>query len=150
MFRDLFAAAHLAAGVEQADQPGLRHGVDEARAADPFGRDVAPDHLQLDTVAQGHAFDRAVGRAHAAADLAAFERWAGRRRGAEDALDRAKDDLAVGPDVHEDAELVLARQAGGHDARDDVRADVGADDGKRLDVATGMNIEADLPGGKVE
>src|SRR5207237_8113972 len=103
-----FRAAHLAAGVEQADEPELCHGVDQARAANPFGWDVAADHLELDMVGQGDAFDGTVGRAHAATDLAAFERGAGWRRGAENALDRAEHDLAVGPDVDEDAELVLA------------------------------------------
>src|SRR2546427_10487661 len=113
MLGSFFPAAHLAAGVEQADEPELCHGVDEARAANPFGRDVTADHLELDMVAQGHAFDGAVGRAHAATDLAAFERGAGGRRGAEDALDRAEHDLAVGPDVHEDAKLVPAGEPGG-------------------------------------
>src|SRR6266550_2159651 len=138
MLGSFFPAAHLAAGVEQADEPELCHGVDQARAADPFGWDVAADDLELDMVAQGDALDGTVGRAHAASDLAAFERGAGRRRGAEDALERAEHDLAVGPDIDEDAELVLAGETGGHDARDDVRADVGPDHRQRLDVATGV------------
>ena len=97
-------------------------------------------------VAQGHAFDGAVGGAHAAADLAAFEGRARRGGGAEDALDRAEHDLPVGADVDEDAQLILAGEARGHDAGDDVRADVGSDHRQGLDEAAGVDVEADLAG----
>src|SRR5207244_10203200 len=88
MLGDLFPAAHLAAGVEQTDEPKLCDGVDEARAANPFWWDVAADHLELDTVAPGDAFDGGVGRTHAASELAALSPRAGWRRGATDPLDR--------------------------------------------------------------
>ena len=60
-----------------ADELGDR--VDEARAAEADRLDVA-DHLQLDlAVLDPHALDRAVGGAHAAADLGRLERRPGGR-----------------------------------------------------------------------
>ena len=103
MLGNFLPAAHLAASIEQAHQAELRDRVDQPRTADPFRRDVAADHLELDMIAQGHALDRAVGRAHAAANLAAFERRPGGGGGAEHPLDRAEHDLAVGADVDKDA-----------------------------------------------
>src|SRR4029077_13472069 len=113
-------------------------------------RDVTPDHLQLDVVAQRHALDGAVGGPHAAADLAAFEGRAGGRRRAEIALHRAEHDLTVGTDVDEDPQLVLPGEAGSADAGDDVRADVGPDHRQGLDVPARMDVETHLAGGKVE
>ena len=66
----------------------------------PMGVDVADD-AELDVVAELDDLDRAVGRAHAAADRAALERRAGRGRGGQDPVAVAEHDLAVGADVDE-------------------------------------------------
>ena len=73
-----------------------------------------------------HALDRALGRAHAAADLGGLERRAGGRRRGQHALARAERDLAVRPDVDEQPQPRVAREAGGEHAGHDVGADVGA------------------------
>ena len=57
-----------------------------------------------------HALDRAVGGAHAAADLRGLERRAGRRRRGHHALARAERDLAVGADVDEQPHPLVARR----------------------------------------
>src|SRR5438046_9831456 len=105
----------------------LRHRVDQARAADAHGTHIAPDHLQLDGVAELHAFNRPFGGAHTAADLAALERGSGGRGSGERALRAAEDDLPVRADVYEHPELVFADDAGRQHAGDDVRTDVSAE-----------------------
>src|SRR5207253_6800331 len=65
--------------VEDARAHELRDRVDETGAAKAHGGDVA-DHRQLDVAVDDlHALDRAVGRAHAAADLRRLERGPGGR-----------------------------------------------------------------------
>ncbi len=86
-----------------------------------------------------HALDRAVGGAHAAADLRRLERRAGRGRGGErPARSQPERDLAVGPDVDEQPHAPVAREAGREHAGDDVAAHVGAergeDEGRRARV----------------
>ena len=85
-----------------------------------------------------HALDRALGGAHAAADLGRLEGRAGGRRGGQHALVGAERDLAVGADVDEQPHALVAREAGGQHAGHDVAADVGAerreDDGRRARV----------------
>ena len=119
---------HVAAGV--VEQPGahqLGHAVDEPRAAQPDRLDVA-DHLERQlAVLDLHALDRALGGAHAAADLGGLERRAGGRRGGDHALVLAEGDLAVRAHVDEQPQPLVARHAGGQQPRDDVAADVGAE-----------------------
>ena len=67
-----------------------------------------------------------VGGAHAAADLRGLERRPGRRGGGHDAVLVAERDLRVRADVDEQPQALVAREAGGEHARDDVAADVGA------------------------
>src|SRR6266481_272805 len=130
---------HTARVVEQADVQQLRDRVDQPGAAKPLRGHVAADHLQLDRVAQSHALDGAVGGAHAAFDLAAFERRSGWRRGGKRALAAPDHDLAIGTHVDEHANFVLARDAGREHTGYDVGSDVRAQRGQRLDVALGMN-----------
>src|SRR3989442_9968728 len=112
MLRDLLSAPHLASNVEQTRQPKLRHSIDQAGTAEATWHDVATDHLELDVIGQGHAFDGALGGAHPAADLAALERRSGGRRGAEHALDPPEHNLPVPAYVHKDPHLILAGDAG--------------------------------------
>ena len=112
--------------VEDARADELRHRVHEPGAAEPLRLDVA-DHGQVDlAVGDLHAFDGAVGGAHAAADLRRLERGPGRRRRAHHTLVRPERDLAVGADVDEEPEPAVARQAGGEEAGHDVAAHVRA------------------------
>ena len=146
MLRDVLLSAKTARVIEEAGQQQLRDDVHEARAADSHRLDVASDHLQLDPVAQGHAFDRSLGGPHAALDLTSLERRAGRSRGGERPLGAADNDLPIGADIHEDAHLGVARHAGGQNAGDDVRADVGAQCRQGLHVAVWMDVEAEHGG----
>ena len=130
--------------LEKAREQQLGHGVDKAGTADALGRHIAADDLKLDAVAELDALDRAHRRAHAAFDLAAFEGGTGGRCGGKRALGAAEDDLAVRPDVDEDADPVFARDARRQHAGHDVGADVRAERGQRLDVAVGMDLQADL------
>src|SRR2546430_12481290 len=61
-----------------------------------------------------HALDRALGGAHAAADLRCLERRAGRRGGGEHAVARAEHDLAVRADVDEEADRKSTRLNSSH------------------------------------
>ena len=93
----------------------------------PTGVDVA-DHRQLDLAVDDlHALDRAVGGAHAAADLRRLERRPGGRRGRERLRGRAEHDLRVRADVDEEPDAPVERDARREDAGDDVRADVRAE-----------------------
>ena len=121
------ASAEAAGAIEQAALGELRHGVDQAGAADADGLDVA-DHAQVERAAVDlDDLDGAVGGAHAAADLRRLERRAGRRRRREDALLAAERDLAVRADVDEQAQPLVAVHAGREQAGHDVAADVGAE-----------------------
>ena len=124
----LRGAEHEAAGVvEDAGADELGHGVDEPGAAEPERLDVA-DHGQLHlAVDDPHAFDRAFGCAHPAADLRRLERRAGRRGARERALRRAEHDLRVGADVDEEPRPLVEREPGREHAGDDVRPDVRAE-----------------------
>ena len=108
--------------------------------------DVAVRRVELDHL------DRAVGGPHAAADRAALEGRAGRRRGREDAVAVAEHDLAVGADVDEQPDPLVAVHAGGEHAGDDVAADVGAegreDDGRAPAGAASSPISAASTGGR--
>ena len=145
MIGSLLEGAHPARVVEEADVEQLGDGVDKTGAADALRRDVAADDLELDRRAEVDAFDRTVGRPHAAADLAPLEGGTGRGRRRQRALGVADHDLAIGSDVDEEAQLVLPCDAGREYAGDDVGADVGAQRGERLDVAMRVDVEADLP-----
>ena len=113
--------------VEDPRADKLRDSIDEPGAAEADRVDVA-DHRQLDLAVDDlHALDRAVGGAHAAADLRRFERRAGRRRGRQSARGRAEHDLRVRPDVDEEPHALVERQAGREDAGHDVGPDVGAE-----------------------
>ena len=90
--------------------------------------------------------DRAVGGAHAAADRAALERRPGRRRGRQDPLAVAEHDLAVGADVDEQPDPLVAVHAGGEHAGDDVAADVGAEGREQRHPRARVEREADLAG----
>ena len=93
----------------------------------PTRRDVA-DHGQLDVaVLDLDAFDRALGGAHAAADLRRLERRARGRGGGERARRRAEHHLRVRADVDEEPDAPVEREAGREDAGDDVGADVRAE-----------------------
>ncbi len=106
--------------------------VDEPRAAHPHGLDV-PDHLELERVAVDlDSLDRPVSGAHPALDLGRLERRSGGSRRRQHSLDRAERDLAVGPDVDEQPQSPVARQARGEHPGDDVAADVGSKRGEHV------------------
>ena len=150
MLGHFLSALELAAGIQQPGDQQLGHDIDQARAAQSTRRHVATDHLELDAIGQRDALDCAVGRPHPALDLAALERRTGRRRGAKDALGGTKHDLAIGADIDEDSDLLLSCEPGRDDAGDDVRPDVGADDGQGLDESRRMNLQPDFTGAQVE
>ena len=104
---------------------------------------------RLDVVARVELdhLDRAVGRAHAAADRAALERRPGRRRGGQDAVAVAEHDLAVGADVDEQPGPLVAVHAGGEHAGDDVAADVRAEGREAATArARGCSVEPEVGG----
>ena len=112
----------------------------------PARLDVA-DHAELDVVvADLDDLDRAVGGPHAAADRAALERRAGRRRGREDPVAVAEHDLAVGADVDEQPGALVAVHAGGEHAGDDVAADVRAERGEERGPGPRVQREAEVGG----
>ena len=124
----------------------LGHAVDQPRAAQPDGLGVADD-LQLDVVVgDADALDRALGGAHAAADLRGLEGGAGGRRGGEHALLAAQRDLAVGADVDEEPDAAVAREAGGQHAGHDVAADVGAQRGEDEGRRARVHADAEVAG----
>ena len=67
--------------------------------------------------ADGNALDRALGGAHAAADLGGLEGRPGRRGRGHHPLARAQRDLGVGADVDEQPHAAVAGEAGGQHAR---------------------------------
>ena len=97
-------------------------------------------------VAQLHALDRAVGRAHAAADLRRLEGRAGGRRGGDHAVLVAQRDLRVRADVDEQPQALVARQPRGEDPRDDVAADVGAERREREGGRARVHGDAEVGG----
>ena len=97
-------------------------------------------------VGDAHGLDRAVGGAHAAADLRGLEGRPGGRGGREQALDVAERDLAVRADVDEQPQPLVARHAGGQQARDDVAADVRAE--RREDVRVRARVHGDAEVGR--
>jgi len=137
-------AAHLAPGVEQADEPRCAT-VSTSPSTDSFGAS-APDHLSS-CDHQGHALDRAAVSTHTQ------RIWLPRRRGRQGQRCRA----------HLDQPSTLSRwcrrrqtpaasprgRGGGHHAGDDVGTNVGSDHG-HVNVNTRVDVEADLTGGKIE
>ena len=112
----------------------------------PSGRGVA-DHAEHDLVVlDAHGLDRAVGGAHAAADLRRLEGRPGGRGRGEQPLGVAERDLAVRADVDEQPQPLVARHARGQQARDDVAADVGAE--RREDVRVRARVHGDAEVGR--
>ena len=113
----------------------------------PTGVHVS-DHRQLDLAVDDlHAFDRAVGGTHAAADLRRLERRAGRRRRRQRTGRRAEHDLGVRADVDEEAQALVERQPGGEDAGHDVGPDVGAEGREEHGRGALVHAHAEVGGG---
>ena len=130
--------------VEHPGADELRDRVDEPRAAQADGRDVADDR-QLDLAVDDlHALDRAVRGAHAAADLRRLERGPGRRGGRERPRGGAEHDLRVRADVDEEAHAAVERDARRKDAGDDVGADVRAERRERDGGRAPVDVDAEV------
>ena len=134
---------HVAAGV--VEQPGadqLGDAVDQAGAAHADRLDVA-DHVERERVVGDlDALDRALGGAHAAADLGGLERRAGRRGGGDArALARPARSREFVPTSMNRRSALVARQAGGEHAGDDVAAHVGAE--RREDHRRRARVDGD-------
>ena len=123
---DALRGEEATGGVEQAGARELGDDVDQARAADPGGCDIA-DHLQGDAlVGNRDDLDGAGCRAHAAADRRGLKRRARGSGGRHEALAIAQHDLAVGADIDEESQTLVAIHPGSQHPGDDVAADVGA------------------------
>ena len=132
----------------QIEQRG--HRVHEAGAAEALGRAVA-DGVQAEVaVLDAHAVDGADGAAHAVADLGALERGAGGGRARPQPVARAQQDLAVGPDVHRDAERGGLVDAGGERHRHRVRAHEAGHDGQQAHARLGGQLEEEIARGQRE
>ena len=77
-------------------------------------------------------------------DLAALERGAGRRRAGPEAVARAQEDLAVGADVHGDADLGALVDARGERHGDRVGADEARDDRQQADARLRRDLQEQL------
>ena len=111
----------------------------------PFGRTAADGHdhgLQRRGV-EREVLDRALGRAHAEGQPAAFEGRAGRAGRAGEPVAVADHDLGVGPDVHEERQLLGPVDPRAHHPRHDVPAHVARDAGvdQRGDVLAQLHPE---------
>ena len=113
------------AGVEQ---PGDE--VEQPRAADAE-RVALADRVHAHVVVHRRAVDGAERAAHAVADLPALERGPGRRRAGHQAGRRAEQHLAVGADVHGDAQGVALVDVGRQCHRHGVGADEARHDGQQ-------------------
>ena len=90
--------------------------------------------------------DRPVRGPHPAPDRAALEGRPGRRRGDDDPVAVAHDDLAVGADVDEEPGPLVAVHPGRQHAGDDVAADVGTERGEEERAGARVEVEPDLGG----
>src|SRR5262249_31579267 len=89
-----------------------RDGIDDAGAADPLSRAIA-DGVEPEAPAlEAHTIDGPERRPHPVPDLRALQGRAGRSRARPEMVARAKQDLAVRPDVDRDPTLRRVSDAG--------------------------------------
>ena len=103
------------------------------------------DHLQVHAgLVDRDDLDGPGSRAHPAADRRRLEGRAGRRGRRHEPLAVAEDDLAVGPDVDEQPQPLVAVHAGGQRAGDDVAADVRAEGREAEGARPRVQVEPEL------
>ena len=150
--RDALALAHeLTLGGDDRRAVELGDDVDDAGAADTDGLlSVRADDAErgLHGIAVDlDGFDRAVGRAHAAGDVAALKGGTGRAGAGHHKVAVAEDQLAVGAEVDEERELILVPDEARERARGDIAADIRADVRGKQDLGVGVRGEAEVLGG---
>ena len=125
------------AGGEIVGQPpvGLQHArpspfaqkIHVTRTADPDGPRLVPDHADRHLkrfAPKPHPLDRTADAARAARQPGPLERRAGRRGAADQPVAHLRDDLAVGPDIHEQHRPLLVEQPGHHHAGGQIGPDI--------------------------
>src|SRR5665811_25136 len=129
---------------ENARPQELRHGVDDARTADADGLGVADGEQGwlVGNAIDPHRLDSGVGGPHPVLDASTLKRRAGRTGCGDEPLAVADDHFAVGPDVDVEGDLLRIEDAGAHDARDDVAADVAGHTWEGVHVNVTAHLDA--------
>ncbi len=139
-----FVTEEAPGGIDAAHAREFGDHVHQTRSAQADRR-LATDDLKVQAlVVDGHDLDGPGGCAHAAGDGRCLERRAGGSGRTDESLAVGEDDLAVGADVDEQAQPLVAVHSGRQRTRDDVTTHVGAQRGEDRCARPGMNRYAEV------
>ena len=130
--------------IDQSHAHEFGDGIHQPGSADTRGLDVI-DHFHLDAgLVDPNDFNRSTGRTHAAGNRRGFERRTRRCCCRQQSVSVAEDHFAVGADVDEQPNALIAIHAARQGTGDDVATHVGPQGGEQAGARSGVDLDAEF------